>query len=329
MRILLFGDGAWAANSARRLLQSGHEILGVVVRRQPSDSTLVDTARALRLPVLQPDRVNTPEFVSAVHSLTADLSLSISYNQILRPAMLETPRLGFVNFHAGKLPYYRGRNVINWAIINGESEIGITAHFIDEGIDTGDIILQRTLPISWTDTYGDLLERVVEHFPSLVVDTVECLASGNFERRPQAHLPGTYFPGRKPGDEWLDWSDCSRNIHNKIRAISRPGPGARTQFGERGVVVWRGYYDPSWPAYKATPGLVLECRREGVVVKTGDSTLLVQEVQLEGGSPEVPNWQVGTRLGINLLAAFRSALARLEVVEKQNRVNVEVEHGSD
>ena len=152
MRILLFGDGAWAANSTRRLLQSGHEILGVVVRRQPSDSTLVDTARALRLPVLQPDKVNSPEFVATIHSLAADLSLSISYNQILRPTMLETPRLGFVNFHAGKLPYYRGRNVINWAIINGESEIGITGHFIDEGIDTGDIILQRTLPISWTDT---------------------------------------------------------------------------------------------------------------------------------------------------------------------------------
>ena len=101
-----------------------------------------------------------------------DLNLSVSYDQIIRRPLLEAAPLGFVNFHAGKLPIYRGRNVVNWALINGETEIGLTAHFMDEGIDTGDILLQRTLPIAWTDTYGDVLSRVVDAFPDLVRDAV-------------------------------------------------------------------------------------------------------------------------------------------------------------
>ena len=118
----------------------------------PSDLTLEKTARRLAIDVLQPEKVNATDFISTVAGLGPELCISMSYDQILRKALLELPELGFVNFHAGKLPYYRGRNVINWAIINNETSIGLTAHYLDQGIDTGDIILQRTLPIEWEDT---------------------------------------------------------------------------------------------------------------------------------------------------------------------------------
>jgi methionyl-tRNA formyltransferase len=292
-----------------RLSKTPHCIVGVVLRKEPSDCTLFETVRTLGLPLLQPSNVNSLDFVERIKSLSPDLNLSISYNQILRRPIIASAKLGFLNFHAGKLPYYRGRNVINWAIINGEREIGITAHFVDEGIDTGDIILQRTLPIEWTDTYGDVLSRVVEAFPDLVLDSVALMASGQPKRAQQANHPGSYFPGRDKEDEWLDWSDNSFNLHNKIRAITRPGPGARTLLGEKEVRIWTAFYDPSWPKYIATPGQVVGRPNNGVLVKTGDSTILLSEIQIADVC-ETPSWRIGTRLGINLIASLPNVVNR-------------------
>jgi methionyl-tRNA formyltransferase len=120
------------------------------------------------------------------------------------------------------------------------------------------------------------------------------------------------------GDEWLDWGDTSRALHNKVRAITRPGPGARTMLDGREVIIWRAHYEPSWPSYIATPGQVVgRCTREegGVVVKTGDSTLWVREAQIAGEPSGSPTWPIGTRLGVNVGAALRAALAQLEARE--------------
>ena len=317
MRILFFGDGPWATQSLQQLVEKGWALLGVVVRKNPSDPMLLSLAEALDVPVFQPRNVNTPKFVAQVTALQPDLNLSVSYDQIVRRALLETAPQGFINFHAGKLPTYRGCNVINWALINGETELGLTAHYVNEGIDTGDIILQRMLPIGWTDGYGDLLARVVAAFPDFVANAVRLIADGQVERQPQSSLPGIYFSKRQHGDEWLDWSDSSRNLYNKIRAITHPGPGARTILDGEVVIAWRAFYDPAWPTYIATPGQVVGCRpNEGVVVKTGDSTLLLQEVQRLGQEPFVPQWRMNTRLGINLLTYIHSLEARLARLEK-------------
>ena len=324
IRLLLFGDSVWAAESLRRLVADGFPVSAVVLRASPTDSTLDRAARELRIPVEKPPDVNDPEFVSSVSDLRPDLGVSISYDQILRPRILKAAALGFVNFHAGKLPFYRGRNAINWAVINGESEIGLTAHYVDKGIDTGDIILQRTLPIGWEDTYGTVLERTTEALPNLVSEVAHLIGSGTASRQPQAHLQGTYFCKRQEGDEWLDWSDTSHNIYNKIRAITDPGPGARTVLGEKVVMVWGACFDPEWPEYMATPGQVVGVRPgEGVAVKTGDSTLLLREVEVAGEERHVPAWPIGTRLGINLmsyLSVLQARLTRLEQsIERFNR----------
>jgi methionyl-tRNA formyltransferase len=310
LRIILFGDGTWATESLLRLAERS-QVIAVVLRVNSSEQTFATAARDLSIPILQPARVNAPEFVEQVKRLKPDLNLSIAYNQILRLPMLQIAPLGSVNFHAGKLPRYRGRNVINWAIINGETEIGLTAHFIDEGIDTGDIIRQDTLPINWTDTYGDVLARVVSYFPEFVTKTLESVVTGDYERRPQSEAAATYFAGREPGDEWLDWSDTSFNLHNKVRAISRPGPGARTTIGDDPIIVWRAFYDPSFPKYLATPGQVVGRSQEGVLVKTGDSTLLVKEVEIDTSTCVTPRWPIGTRLGPNPAMQLTNILSRL------------------
>lgn len=304
LRLVLLGDGDWAARSLERLQGTPHEVVAVLQRARPTDSGLADAARRFGIPVHAPPGVNEPDVSHALAALEPDLLISIAYDQILHAPVRAVARHGALNFHAGRLPWYRGRNVINWAIINGETEIGLTAHFMDDGIDTGDILLQRSLPVSWTDTYGSVLRRVVDALPDLVVQSVDLVASGTFEVRSQRELPGSYFGPRREGDEWLDWSSSSAALHNKIRAITHPGPGARTIAGGAPVIIWRAFADPAAPPYTAIPGQVVgRPAGGGALVKTGDSTLLVEEIQTEGGSPAAPDWPMGTRLGIDAVAA--------------------------
>jgi methionyl-tRNA formyltransferase len=225
---------------------------------------------------------------------------------------------------------------VNWAIMNGEPEIGVTAHWVDLGIDSGDIILQRSLPIARTDDYGSVLARVVAAIPRLAVEVAALLGEGEGGARaprvPQEHALATYYGGRRDGDEWLDWSATSRALHDKIRAISRPGPGARTTLGDREVVIWRAWWEPWWPRYAAIPGQVVGRRVDGAcAVKTGDSTLLVLEAQPEGGEPGVPGWRIGTRLGerdgVRALREEVRALRR-RVMELERATTREVEHVS-
>ncbi len=314
MRIILFGDGLWAADTLLRLRDAGHEVAAVVLRVRPSDHELEAMAHSLGISILQPLHVNAPDFIARIQALAPDVQLSIAYNQIFGAAIRATSPW-FLNVHAGKLPQYRGRNIINWALINGEREIGITVHLVDEGIDTGDILLQRTLPIAWTATYGELLDQVVRMVPAMVIESVSLIASGRAQPRPQGP-GGTYFGGRRDGDEWIEWTRPSVEIYNLIRGISRPAPGARTLLGDDRIVIWRARYELDWPRYRATPGEVVG--REpgaGVLIKTGDSTLLVQEIQIGMHPTIVPAWPLGTRLGLDPAAVMRAMTTRRDVVQ--------------
>src|SRR5688572_8875742 len=192
VRIAVFGDGRWAAVTLGRLAASRHQVIAAVLRKSPSDGLLADAAAQAGVPILQPERANDAAFVAAVRALGPDVIVSVAYDQILHDELRAVPRLGCLNAHAGALPKYRGRNVINWAIINGEREIGLTVHLVDEGIDSGDILLQQSLPIGWTDTYGDVLGRVVDAIPSLLEQAVDQVADGSASPRRQDHSAATY-----------------------------------------------------------------------------------------------------------------------------------------
>jgi methionyl-tRNA formyltransferase len=296
MKVVFFGDGRWASDSAEALLTGDDKIVGLVLRVRPSSSDLEDFAQKKKLTVLQPQKVNDPQFRLDLMKLKPDLGISLSYNQILGAELLKLFPKGVINFHAGKLPFYRGCNVINWAIINGEKELGLTAHFVDEGIDTGDIILQRTISIAWTDTYGTVLQNAVASFPDLVRTSVNMIRNGQAPRTKQSHLMGSYFCRRRNGDEWLDWTDTSKNLYNKIRAITRPGPGARTLLRDQALVIWSAEYDPAWPAYLGNPGEIIgQDDQKGFLVKTGDSVLLINDVAMENLSCKPVRLKLGAR----------------------------------
>ncbi len=316
MKIIFFGDSNWAALSLYKLIQDGHTIPAVVIRKHPSDITLQQAAAEYGIQILQPDNVNSGAFRNTIKSLSPDLNLSCSYDQIIRKPILHSAPLGFANVHAGDLPFYRGRNVINWAIINGETHIGITVHYMDESIDTGDIISQTTIPIEWSHTYNDVLQNVTSAIPETLSEAVTKIGLAAPNSTPQNSSQGTYFCKRDWGDEWIDWSDTSLNIYNKIRAITKPGPGERTLYEEQTVIIWSAQYNPLWPKYIATPGQVVGRDTSGCFVKTGDSTILICEVQFLNEAITKATWKIGTRLCLDIQQQLSNLQNRIAYLEK-------------
>ena len=323
MRFVFFGDGLWATNCLQRLLDDGHQALAVVLRKHQSDLTLEKFAQNHSISCNRPDSVNETEFVRCVQALAPDLNISVSYDQILRKAIRQSAPKGFINAHAGKLPFYRGRNPINWAIINNETEIGLTVHFVDKGIDTGDIVVQRTLPLEWKDNYQTALEKVQLALPDLVAKSVNLIESGEVKPEPQAHLEGSYFSRRIPGDEWIDWDDSSLGIYNKIRAITHPAPGARTSLDGRTLTIWKASYEPSWPTYRATPGEVVGVTTgTGVRVKTADSTIMLEVVQFENEPEFPPDFAIGTRFISSLSEQVQNLTQEVKLLRERIKEKV-------
>lgn len=330
MRFALFGGGDRATTSLLSLVREGNPPVCVVPATDGSGAALEAAATAQEIPIISSQNVNNSTFLAKLKKFDVDYNISISFNQLIRPQLIEMAPHGFVNFHPGKLPNYRGRSTINWAIINGESEIGITAHYIDEGIDTGDIILQQTLPIAWTDHYADVSQRIDAALPGLVMETMKLIEEGRVCRKPQSADHGTYYCRREDGDEWLEWSDTSLNIYNKIRGISGPGPGAQTIVDDQLVVIWRACLEKNWPSYSATHGqIVKRIPGEGVLIKTGDSTLLVQCVQFADEDKRVPDWRVGTRLGLDVPTYLLGLRADLDSLLLQFNARLNTGRGSD
>src|SRR5258708_9850020 len=173
MRIGFFGDGPWAQRAFAQLINdSRYTIVFVTVRASRPEQKLVDLAAGHGIPVLHPTTVNSPDSLAEIAKFAADLHVSMSYDQILREKILSLPPRGTLNCHAGALPFYRGRNPLTWAIINGEAEFGVTVHWVDLGIDTGDIVRQVKTPIKPIDTYATLLASAEELCGSTLVRAI-------------------------------------------------------------------------------------------------------------------------------------------------------------
>ena len=278
MRIGFFGDGPWAIQTLRALLDLPDVVIVFVVGRWPTpDEELRDLAAEHNKPFFADQDVNSRVFLRTLGAFEAGLFVSVSYNQIFRRAALMVPEMGAINCHAGKLPFYRGRNVLNWALINDEKEFGITVHYVDEGIDTGDIILQEVFPISENDDYQALLDRAYGGCAVAVRKAVGQILSGSVIRTKQSdiHPTGFYCSGRGEGDEFIDWNLTSREVFNFVRALRGPGPGARSSLRGGEVTVHRVQLVDEAPSYVGIPGAVLSVCEESLTVKTGDSFVKV------------------------------------------------------
>lgn len=316
MRIGYFADGPWSHKALEAIsADSSLEICFIVPRFDTQDPVLAQWAEKLDIDFLPIQNVNSPEALSCLEKYEADIYVSMSFNQILKKNFLTQTKLGVINCHAGALPFYRGRNILNWALINGERSFGITVHYVDEGIDTGDIISQKIIQIHDSDTYGTLLEMAIASCASLLYESLKTIQAGKANRVPQSsiHPVGSYFSRRRDGDEFIDWNWDSLRIFNFVRAISSPGPLARALMQGATIKIEHAELIPHSVPYISQPGEILQISERGLVVKTGDSIILVRPNTVL----PTPLLRIGNRFDTASFSEYVKLKSRVESLEKE------------
>ena len=281
IKIGYFADGPWSHKAFEKIIQDNSiEVLFIVPRSDTSDNTLKKYADRYNIDYLCPVKINSFEFIDKAKAYECDLFVSMSFNQIFKNEIINVPTLKTINCHAGKLPFYRGRNILNWALINDEKEFGITVHYIDEGIDTGDIILQRVYKISDEDNYMTLLDLAYDECANILFDAIKLIQKNEVKaiKQNSIHPVGFYCGKRIQGDEIINWNQTSRDVFNFIRSICYPGPKATTYIDGIEVKInsSRLIYDA--PTYKGKPGQILLKPLDGYYVKTLDSFIEIVEI---------------------------------------------------
>jgi methionyl-tRNA formyltransferase len=285
MRLVFMGTPDFAVVSLEALLRSEDPVVGVVTQPDrpkgrgniltPSPVKLL--AQQSQIPLLQPLKMKDPEFLQTLVGWKPDLIAVAAFGRILPPAILSLPSLGCINVHGSLLPKYRGAGPIQWAIINGETETGITTMQMDEGMDTGAMLLQEAIPITSDDTAGSLSERLAQLGGRLLVETIARLKAGTLVPRPQDASQATMAPLLEKEDGVIDWTLPAAVLANRIRGLS-PWPGAYTTIvgGDRWTI-WRALALPG-PVTKP-PGMVVAVTTKAIHVATGAGVLAVTELQ--------------------------------------------------
>jgi len=285
MRLLFIGTPDFASASLEALLRSDNSVVGVVTqpdRPKGRGQTLTPSpvkllAQRAQIPLLQPLKMKDPEFLQALARWKPDLITVAAFGRILPPAILSLPPRGCINVHGSLLPKYRGAGPIQWAIINGETETGITTMLMDEGMDTGAMLLQETIPITPDDTVETLSPRLAELGGRLLVETITRLKAGTLVPRPQDASQATLAPLLNKEDGVIDWALSATALTNRVRGLS-PWPGAYTTTtgGDRWTI-WRALALPG-PVTKP-PGIVVAVTTKAIHVATGEGVLAVTELQ--------------------------------------------------
>lgn len=305
MRILFMGTSPFALPSLRALhANPGYDILGVVTQPDRpqgrggklSLSPVKQLALELSLPLYQPEKVRAREFVRAVRDLTPDILIVAAFGQIIPQRMLDLAPLGNINVHGSLLPRWRGAAPMQYALMAGDAETGVTTMQMSAGLDTGDILLQASLSLSDDETLGTLEPKLADLGASLLLDTLARLAAGDCPRAPQNETFVTLAPSLPPTIGMLDWTRPARALHNLVRGIT-PRPGAYTLWQGRRLKVWRTSL--SGAPSSAQPGVVESVGTQGILVSTGEGALLLNEVQPESkGRMDAAAWARGARVAI-------------------------------
>lgn len=277
-----FGDGAWAHNALKKIIKDELlEIRFVCVRYDTRDKVLTALAEDFGIDVLYECNVNTEDFLEKIAAYGVDMLVSMSFNQIFKRDIINLTQYKMINCHAGKLPLYRGRNILNWALINDEKEFGITVHYVDEGIDTGDIILQRVYEITDEDNYATLLDRAHTACADVLYDAIKLIQNNKCSVIKQSDIDpvGLYCGMREGGDEIIDWNQSSRAIFNFVRAICAPGPRATSFIGEDIIRINSVREVEGAHTYIGIPGQVVGKGIQSFFVKTKDSMVEVIEYE--------------------------------------------------
>jgi methionyl-tRNA formyltransferase len=284
MRIVFIGTGEIGVPTLRALQKSEHELVGVITqpdkpvgRAQKITAPPIKTAlTGSTMSILQPARIKDSQSIEQIRALAPDVIVVMAYGQILSRAVLEIPKIACLNLHASLLPRWRGAAPIQAAIAAGDRETGITVMYMDEGLDTGDVLLQHKIDISPTETGATLHDRLAQIAPEALRESLRLLAAGSAPRVPQDQTLATYAPKLNREAGRINWNETAEVIERKIRAYN-PWPGAFTDFKDRKLKI----FSASVIDLRGKPGETLRKDQE-LVVATLDRALSLTEVQLEG-----------------------------------------------
>lgn len=287
MKILFMGSAAFAVPALEALAaQTRHKILEIV--SQPDKPAgrgmgihacpVAETAKRLKLPLRQPESVRAAEEIEHFRSLAPDMIVIIAYGKILPRAIIDIPPKGAVNVHASLLPKYRGAAPINWAIVNGERETGVTTMFINEEMDAGDIIFKCATPIDDDETSVSLHDNLAGMGADLLLKTIETIEDGGVSATPQDHSKATFAPMLKKEDGRIKWSKSAWEIYNRVRGL-KPWPGTFTTFAGGTLAVHEAA--PFETEKSAPAGTVIESGKH-LAVACGKGALYLLEVQPAG-----------------------------------------------
>jgi len=293
-RILFFGYSEVGYQCLDLLISRGENVIGLITHEDnPNEKIWFKTpavaAREHGIPVFTPDSVNTPEWRGKIAEMKPDLILSVYYRHMIGQKILDLPSLGAFNMHGSLLPKYRGRAPINWAVLHGESRIGMTLHRMVKSADAGEIIDQEGVDIAPDDNAEQAFRKVMPCARIVLERQIDALLTGSVTGTPQDDSQATYFGGRTPEDGRIDWSKSSLEIFNLIRAVTDPYPGAFTDVGDSRLMVW---WAKILPDRTGQPGEVLSS--DPLIVATGDGALELTRTEWRGAS--VPAIQAGTIL---------------------------------
>jgi methionyl-tRNA formyltransferase len=287
VRVVVFGYHTIGYLCLQDLIQQGEEVCAVVTHQDaPGEQIWFESVAALAhgagIPVFDPPSPNTRQFTQQIRALQPDVILSFYYRRLLSRELLTIPPLGGINLHGSLLPKYRGRAPVNWVLVHGEQQTGVTLHYMTEEADAGDIIAQRAVEITFEDTALTLFQKVAQAGHALFHDSFPLIKTGRAPRRPQDPGQASYYGRRTPEDGRLEWSKPALALYNLIRAVTIPYPGAFTDCRGKKLFVWRAHPVDGSAGTRQAPGMILGCQDEGCLVSTGEGNLLLMQVQIQG-----------------------------------------------
>jgi methionyl-tRNA formyltransferase len=290
MRAAFLGNAPWSVPSLEALADSSHQVAVVITRDprpagrggRPRPTAVSEAARRLGLPLVETPTVRRGQGLGALREAAPDVVVVVAYGEILPPEVLELPAVAPVNVHFSLLPELRGADPVRRAILEGLATTGVTTIRMDQGLDTGPILLQAEEPIRADDDAGSLGERLAGIGGRVLIETLDGFETGTVSERPQDDRAATLAPKLKPEEEWIDWSEPAEAVVRRVRALA-PDPGARTRFRGRATKVLRAAAVPA-PA-GGPPGSIVEVSRDRLVVATGDGSVALDQVVPEGRRP--------------------------------------------
>ena len=287
MKVIFMGTPDFSVGTLEALIEAGHEVCLVVTQpdkpkgrgKEMQFTPVKEAAVRHNIPVFQPVKVREPECIEELRKYNADVMIVVAFGQILPKEILEMTPYGCINVHASLLPKYRGAAPIQWAVIDGEEVSGVTTMQMDEGLDTGDMIMKTTVKIEEDETGESLHDKLAKAGAELCVETLKAVADGTAVRTPQGETTTKYAKmlNKKLGD--IDWNCSAAEIERLVRGLNS-WPSAYTHWNDKVVKIWKAKAEES--SKDAQTGTVTEVRKDCIVVQTGQGSLLIYEIQIPG-----------------------------------------------